>query len=85
MNRDKLIAQVKNEYARLAEDEGQQHFTQTTTDMTADKYYGNLLNMVEREITAGTFDNFHSGQEVVEAVANDKHKWLSQWKSADAT
>ncbi len=79
MNREKLIAQVKNEYARLAEEASQQHFHQTTTEMSPDKYYGNLLNMVEREIAAGTFDGFHSGKEVVEAVANDKQKWLSQW------
>lgn len=79
MNRGKLIAQVKNEYSRLANDETQQHFSQTTSNMTADKYYGNLLNMVEKEISAGTFDGFHSGQEIVDAVANDKQKWLSQW------
>ena len=82
MNRDKLIAQVKNEYARLASDETQQHFSQTTTGMNADAYYGSLLNMVEKEISSGTFDNFHSGQEIMEAVANDKHKWLSQWQSS---
>lgn len=80
MNRNKLIAQVKTEYSRLAEDESQQHFSQTTTGITADDYYGNLLNMVEKEIESGTFDNFHSGYEIVEAVAADKHKWLSDWK-----
>ena len=79
MNRDKLIAQVKDEYSRLASDETQQHFSQTTSYITADDYYGNLLNMVEKEISAGTFDDFHSGLEIVEAVANDKQKWLSQW------
>ncbi|SHI17915.1 hypothetical protein SAMN02745823_03066 [Sporobacter termitidis DSM 10068] len=80
MNRDKLIAQVKNEYARLSQTETQQHFGQTTTGLNAEAYYGNLLNLVEREISAGTFDGFHSGQEIVDAVANDKNKWLSQWK-----
>ena len=79
MNRDKLIAQVKNEYSRLADEASQQHFSQTTSDITADDYYGNILSMVEKEISAGTFDNFHSGLEIVEAVANDKHKWLSQY------
>ena len=79
MNRDKLIAQVKNEYSRLAQAETQQHFGQTTTGLNAEAYYGNLLNMVEREITMGTFDRFHNGREVVEAVANDKRKWLSEW------
>jgi hypothetical protein len=80
MNRNRLIAQVKAEYARLAEDESQQHFTQTTSNITADDYYGNLLNMVEKEIEAGTFDKFHSGIEIVEAVAANKQKWLSGWK-----
>lgn len=80
MNREKLIAQVKNEYSRLADASSQQHFTQTTSNITAEDYYGNLLGMVINEISAGTFDNFHSGKEVVEAVAKDKRKWLSQWK-----
>lgn len=83
MNRDKLIQQVKNEYSRLAVDEDQQHFVQTTDAITADAYYGNLLNMVEQEISKGTFDSFRSGLEIVEAVANDKHKWLSGWKNPD--
>ncbi len=80
MNRDKLTAEVKNEYSRLADEESQQHFTQTTSNISTDDYYGNLLNMVEQEISKGTFDRFHSGLEIVEAVANDKRKWLSQWK-----
>lgn len=83
MNRSKLIAQVKMEYSRLAGDEDQQHFSQTTNDISADAYYGKLLSMVEQEISAGTFDHFHSGQEIVEAVANDKHKWLSGWPAAE--
>jgi len=77
MNRDKLIAQVKNEYARLAADETQQHFYQTTSDITPEAYYENLLNAVIEEISTGTFDGFHSGAEVVEAVANNK-AWLSE-------
>ncbi|NLT14270.1 MAG: hypothetical protein GXY05_07990 [Clostridiales bacterium] len=80
MHRDKLIAQVKNEYSRLADAETQQHFGQTTTGLNAEVYYENLLNMVEKEIDHGTFDGFHSGKEVIEAVAKDKNKWLSDWK-----
>jgi len=83
MNRDKLITQVKNEYSRLADEESQQHFTQTTSNITAEDYYGNLLSLVEKEISEGTFDSFHSGLEIVEAVANDKHKWLSQWRKGN--
>ncbi len=80
MDREKLIAEVKNEYFRLADEESQQYISQTTNGITAEAYYENLLNMVMTEISAGTFDSFHSGQEIVEAVANDKHKWLSEWK-----
>lgn len=79
MNRDKLISEVKGEYSRLAEDESQQHFTQSTIGISTDDYYGKLLNAVEQEISAGTFDHFRSGLEIVEAVANDKRKWLSHW------
>ncbi|MDK2966245.1 MULTISPECIES: hypothetical protein [Clostridia] len=79
MNRDKLIAQVKNEYARIASSESQQHFHQTTTEITPEAYYENLLSNVIDEINKGTFDNFKSGEEVVTAIANDK-SWLSGWK-----
>lgn len=79
MNRDKLIAQVKNEYARIASSESQQHFHQTTTEITPEAYYENLLSNVINEISKGTFDNFKSGEEVVTAIANDK-TWLSGWK-----
>jgi len=79
MTRDKLIDQVKNEYARIASSESQQHFHQTTTEVTPESYYENLLSKVINEIDKGTFDNFKSGEEVVTAVANDK-TWLSDWK-----
>jgi len=82
MNRDNLMTQVKKEYARLASEESLQQANQTTStiETTPEAYYENLLNMVLTEVSAGTFDNFHSGQEIVEAVANDKHRWLTQWK-----
>lgn len=79
MNHDKLIAQVKDEYARIASSESQQHFNQTTTEVTPEAYYEKLLSKVINEIDKGTFDNFKSGEEVVTAVANDK-TWLSDWK-----
>lgn len=72
MNHDKLIAQVKDEYARIASSESQQHFHQTTTEVTPEAYYEKLLGKVINEIGKGTFDNFKSGEEVVTAVANDK-------------
>ncbi len=79
MNRDKLITEVKNEYARLASSESQQHFSQTTTELTPEAYYEHLLGEAISEIGKGTFDNFKSGQEIVNAIANDK-SWLSGWK-----
>lgn len=79
MDRDKLIAQVKNEYARIASSESQQHFHQTTTEITPEAYYEDLLSRAISEINKGTFDNFKSGEEIVTAIANDK-TWLSGWK-----
>ncbi len=79
MEREHLIAEVKREYERLASDESQQHFWQTTDRIAPDAYYENVLGMVIDEIGDGTFDSFRSGLEVVEAVANDKARCLSQW------
>lgn len=77
MDRETLIEEVKGAYASLAQQETQQHFVQTTTQINPEKYYENILNKVLGEISKGTFDNFQSGKAVVDAVAKDKHKWLS--------
>lgn len=79
MNRDKLINQVKDEYAQIASSESQQHFYQTTTEMTPEAYYEDLLGKALSEIEKGTFDEFKSGKEIVNAIANDK-SWLSNCK-----
>ncbi len=79
MNRDKLINQIKDEYARIASTESQEDFIQTTTDLTPEAYYEKLLSKAIDEINKGTFDNFKSGEEVVSAIANDK-TFLSGWK-----
>lgn len=76
MNRSKLISQVKDEYARIASMDSQQHFNQTTTDVTPEAYYEDLLGKVINEINKGTFDHFKSGTEIVTAIANDK-TWIS--------
>ena len=78
MKREKLAAQVKDAYARLSVDESQQHFHRTSSSITPEEYYGNILHMVLDEIEDGTFDQFHSGQEIIEAVASDK-SWLKDW------
>lgn len=80
MNREKLISQVKEHYATLASEESQQHFSQTTTNLSPESYYENILGMVIKEINAGTFDSFKSGEDIINAVANDKKRWLSNWE-----
>ncbi len=79
MKRDELIQQVKEEYASIASDASQQHFNQTTTDLTPEAYYEKLLDAVIAEISKGTFDNCRSGGEIVNKVAADK-SILSEWK-----
>lgn len=79
MDRETLMQEVKGIYASLAQQETQQHFSQTGSDMNPEQYYERLLNMVLEEIQAGTFDRFQSGRSIMDAVSKDKHKWLSQW------
>lgn len=79
MKRDELIEQVKEHYADIAFNKKQQHFYQTTSDITAKQYYAQLEQAVISEIKKGKFDNARSGQEIVGAVAADK-TLLTQWK-----
>lgn len=76
MHRDELINEVKDEYARIASMESQQHSEQMTTDTTPEAYYEKLLGKAISEISSGTFDGFKSGKDVVNAIANDK-SWIS--------
>jgi hypothetical protein len=71
---------VKEQYQELAATENKQQITRSTMGETPDAYYENLLSLVIDEINAGTFDAFYSGHEIVNAVANNKDKWLSNWK-----
>ncbi|MCL2840408.1 MAG: hypothetical protein FWE05_06505 [Defluviitaleaceae bacterium] len=80
MKRQTLINQVKEEYASIASHASQQHFHQTTTEITPEAYYENLLSAVISEIQKGTFDNCRSGSEVINKVAADK-SILSEWNS----
>jgi len=70
--RQELIDQVKEEYANIASAASQQHFHQTTTELTPEGYYEKLLGAVITEIEAGNFDNCRSGTEIVNKVAADK-------------
>jgi len=78
IRREKLITEVKEEYANIASNESQQHFIQTTTEITPEAYYEKLLNCVIKEIEDGKFDNCRSGSEIVNKVAADK-SILSNW------
>lgn len=79
MKRDELIRQVKEKYAGIASAESQQHFHDTTTEITAEAYYEKLLQAVINEISSGTFDNVRSADEIVNKVAADK-SILSEWQ-----
>ena len=79
MDRETLIQEVKGIYASISQQETQQHFSQTNSNINPEKYYEDILNMVLNEISEGTFDDFESGRAIVDAVSKDKHKWLSQW------
>ena len=72
MKREELIEQVKEEYANIAADSAQQHFNKTTTGITPEEYYRELLSAVIDEINEGTFDNCRSGREIVNKVSVDK-------------
>lgn len=79
MKRNELIQQVKEKYASIASAESQNHFHQTTTEITAEAYYEKLLQAVVNEISNGTFDNVQSADEIINKVAADKSV-LSDWK-----
>lgn len=79
MDREILMQEVKGIYAGISQQETQQHFTQTNSNVNPEQYYENILNMVLNEISSGTFDHFQSGRAIVDEVSKDKHKWLSQW------
>lgn len=75
MNRDLLIQQVKNEYARLAQFESREYVTnQSYSAVSPEVYYERTLERVIRDISAGKYDNCISGLQVVERNANHKTK-----------
>lgn len=82
MDRETLMQEVKGLYASIAQQETQQYFSQTSSQMNPEAYYEKILHMVLNEISSGTFDRFESGRAVVDAVSKDKRKWLSQWDNS---
>ena len=80
MSRQELIDQVKEGYASIASSASQQHFQQTTTDITPEAYYEKLLEAVISNIQKGAFDNCRSGREIINRVAADKSV-LTGWNN----
>ena len=75
MNRDLLIQQVKNEYARLAQFESREYVTnQSYSAVSPEVYYERTLERVIRDISAGKYDDCVSGLQVIERNANHKTK-----------
>lgn len=79
MKHDELIKQVKEKYASIASAESQQHFHDTTNEISSEAYYEKLLQSVINEISNGTFDNVRSADEIINKVAADK-SILSDWQ-----
>ena len=75
MHRDKLIQEVKEEYARLAAGHSREDFIEDTSSQNAESYFEQLLDNVIGAIEAGKFDRFVSGRQVMEAVANNRERW----------
>lgn len=73
MDREQLMSDVKNEYAKLADFATRELFSDVTEHgMSSAQYYETLLQDVLHAIQDGHFDQYSSGLEIVEAVANDK-------------
>jgi hypothetical protein len=75
LDRDILIQQVKNEYARLAELSSHGHITrQSYSGMSPEVFYERTLEKAIRDISTGKYDDCISGLQVVEQIANHKTK-----------
>ena len=75
MHRDKLIQEVKEEYARLAAGHGREDFITDCNSQSAESYFEQLLDNVIGAIEEGKFDRFVDGRQVMEAVANNRERW----------
>lgn len=73
MDREQLMSEVKDEYAKLADFATRESYADVTDHgMGSEQYYETLLQDVLHAIQDGHFDQYSSGLEIVEAVANDK-------------
>lgn len=74
MHREKLIREVKEEYARLADGQSREDFIDNGK-APPEAYFEQLLGMVLEGIDEGRFDRFMNGRQIMEAVANNRHRW----------
>ena len=75
MHRDKLICEVKEEYARLAQGHSREDFVEDFGQEGAEAYFERLLQKVIDAILDGRFDRFMNGRQIMEAVANNRERW----------
>lgn len=73
MRREQLMSEVKDEYARLADQSSKEKYVNSTGENN-EAYFERLLQNVLSGIRDGRFDQYQSGKEIVEAVANDKSR-----------
>ena len=73
MRREQLMSEVKDEYARLADQSSKEKDVNSTGENN-EVYFERLLQNVLSGIRDGRFDQYQSGKEIVEAVANDKSR-----------
>lgn len=86
MDRNILIQQVKNEYARLAELESRSHITDRAySGMLPEAYYEQALEKAIRDVSAGKYDDCFSGLQIVERIANHKTKSQRVQDTIEAT
>jgi hypothetical protein len=75
LDRDRLIQQVKSEYARLAGLAGGAHITDQSYGSTPpEAHYERVLEKAIRDISVGRYDDCVSGLQVVERITNHKTK-----------
>ena len=75
MQREKLIKEVKAEYARLAQSQSREDFFDAFSQELPEAYFERLLGFVIHAIEEGRFDRFMNGRQVMEAVANNRERF----------
>jgi hypothetical protein len=74
MRRERLISEVKEEYARLAMMQNRDSFIDNDSEIP-EAFFERLLGNVISGIEDGRFDRFMNGRQIMEAVANSPSRW----------